>query len=218
MVKINETADMRFTVKLNGKKISIPSPESCPPLDSYVKAYKLALSKKNITIKILEKKSHFADATRDKKVSLYLSIIKKANFELAVEKCTEVGVSEIHPIISERSEKKDLNLERLNKIVKEASEQSGRFTLPQVFEIKSLEEAVSQVIKEGKECVAFDPSGEKRNLVSQKEVAIFIGPEGGWSLAELDLFKKNNFKIVVMGENILRAETAAIVAVWSQLK
>jgi hypothetical protein len=48
MVKVNEVADMRFTVKLNGKKISMPSPESCPPLDSYVKAYKLALSKKNI--------------------------------------------------------------------------------------------------------------------------------------------------------------------------
>jgi len=166
------------------------------------------LSKKNISVKIL---SHSAKASRDKNISLFLSLIKKSNFELAAEKCTEVGVAEIHPIISERSEKKDLNIERLNKIVKEASEQSGRVTLPKVFEIKSLEEAVTQAVAEGRECVVFDPSGEKHNLVSQKNIAIFIGPEGGWSEKELNLFRQNNFKVISMGENILRAETAAVV-------
>lgn len=167
------------------------------------------LNKKNILLKIV---SHSTKAVGNTEVSLYLSLIKKGNFELAVEKCTEIGVTEIHPIISERSEKKDLNLERLNKIVKEASEQSGRVTLPKVFDIVNLEEAVSQAVKEGKVCVVFDPSGEKHNLVSQKNIAIFIGPEGGWSEAELNVFRGNNFRIISIGENILRAETAAIVA------
>jgi 16S rRNA (uracil1498-N3)-methyltransferase len=201
----------------------------------------ILLSKKQVDLKIIDKKSHSADATRDKKVSLYLSLIKKSNFELAVEKCTEVGVTEIHSIISERSEKKDLNLERLNKIVKEASEQSGRVTLPEVFEITDLEKAVSQAMAEGKVCVTFHTDsispairmstsphlmgGEEDNVSSPSlvkegargQLCLFIGPEGGWSDTEMNLFKKNNFKILSLGQNILRAETAAIIATWNSL-
>jgi len=168
-----------------------------------------------------------------KNISLYLSLIKKNNFELAVEKCTEVGMVEIHPIISERSEKKDLNLERLNKIVKEASEQSWRMTLPEVFEIQSLEQAVTQAVSEGKECVTFHtvseieaghnrpghqndhPALTKAGIDGSYKIAAFVGPEGGWTEKEMELFKQNNFKILSLGQNILRAETAAIVAVWS---
>lgn len=195
-----------------------------------------------IKLNIINKKSHSTHTTRDREVSLYLSLIKKSNFELAAEKCTEVGVAEIHPIISERSEKKDLNLERLNKIVKEASEQSGRVSLPKVFEITGLETAVSQAIADGKECVTFhtDSTAEKFNRPrhqtrfadsarrddtpsssdegdSLKPTAAFVGPEGGWTDYEMELFKKNNFKILSLGTNTLRAETAAIVAVWSQI-
>ncbi|MCX6717846.1 MAG: 16S rRNA (uracil(1498)-N(3))-methyltransferase [Candidatus Taylorbacteria bacterium] len=75
-------------------------------------------------------------------VHLFQSVIKKDNFELIVQKCTEIGVSAFHPIISERSEKKDLNIERLVKIAKEASEQSGKVKLPKIFEPESLEKAI----------------------------------------------------------------------------
>ena len=166
-----------------------------------------------------------------------MALIKKGNFELAAEKCTEVGVSEIHPVISERSEKKDLNIERLNKIVKEASEQSGRVTLPEVFNVTNLEAAVSQVVSEGKVCVTFhtdtdsstapsffnrprhqnDTPSSSDEGDSLKPTAAFVGPEGGWTDSEMELFKKNNFKILSLGTNILRAETAAIVAVWEGL-
>ena len=191
----------------------------------------ISVSKKEIGFKILNKKSHFADATRDRKVSLYLALIKKGNFDWAVEKCTEIGVSEIQPIISERSEKKDINLDRLNKIVKEASEQSGRVTLPKVYDIKPLELAVSQARAEGKECVVFHTSTASTTSASEghsslekeekgdlaRDICVFVGCEGGWSDAEMNLFKQNNFKILSLGQNILRAETAAIVAVWSQI-
>jgi len=186
------------------------------------------ISKKEVSAKII--KSNQGSAFGNSKslalvnISLYLSLIKKGNFELAAEKCTEIGVTEIHPIISERSEKKDLNIDRLNKIVKEASEQSGRVTLPKVYDIKPLELAVSQAVAEGKECVAFhtevstapNPSLSNEGE-SPKEIALFVGPEGGWTEKEMELFKQNNFKILSLGQNILRAETAAIVAVWSQL-
>ncbi len=197
----------------------------------------ISVSKKEIIFKIL---SHSTKAPRDektRKVSLYLALIKKGNFELAVEKCTEIGVTEIHPIISERSEKKDLNLERLNKIVKEASEQSGRVTLPEVFEITDLEKSVSQAVAEGKVCVTFHTDTATSFKITQTnslhltqtnrsesclnnfegEVAAFVGPEGGWTEKEMELFKKNNFQIHSLGQNILRAETAAMVATWSIL-
>ena len=198
----------------------------------------LNLNKKNVDFKII---SQSAKVSSGRKVSLYLALIKKGNFELAAEKCTEVGVSEIHAIISERSEKKDINLERLNKIVKEASEQSGRVSLPKVFDIIDLEEAVSQAVKEGKVCVTFHTDstspairmstssylrgGEESNVSSPSlvkegvggQLCLFVGPEGGWTEKEIELFKKNNFEIRSLGSNILRAETAAMVAVWSRI-
>lgn len=192
----------------------------------------ISLTKKEVGFKIL---SSVNKNTETKKVSLYLSLIKKSNFELASEKCTEVGVYEIHPVISERSEKKDLNIERLNKIVKEASEQSGRVTVPKVFEITGLEEAVSQVVKEGRVGVVFhtdlDSLANPLNPPCQGEIGkpspdkgrageglcLFLGPEGGWTEAEVQLFKENNFQLCSLGQNILRAETAAVVAVWKSL-
>ena len=206
----------------------------------------ILINKKEVKLNILKalKKNSENNMKQNKNVSLYLALIKKGNFELAAEKCTEVGVSEIHPIISERSEKKDLNIERLNKIVKEASEQSGRVTLPEVFNITDLEKAVTQAVAEGRVCVTFhtdadastapspfnrplashhipsqtqDSSLEKEEIDGRHQVATFIGPEGGWTEAEMELFRKNNFKILSLGSNILRAETAAMIAAWKIL-
>jgi len=206
----------------------------------------ISLNKNNVTFRII--KSNRGSAFGMSKslasvnyVSLYLSVIKKNNFELAVEKCTEIGVSKIQPIISERSEKKDLNFTRLNKIVKEASEQCGRMTLPEVSQIITLDQAVSRVVEEGGEGVVFHtvtdistvhkyshifnrPGSQTHHLALTKagidgshQMATFVGPEGGFTEKEMELFSKNNFKILSLGSNILRAETAAIIAVWSQL-
>jgi RsmE family RNA methyltransferase len=62
------------------------------------------------------------------------------------------------------------------------------------------------------------PALTKAGIDGRHQVATFVGPEGGWSEAEMSLFKQNNFKILSLGTNILRAETAAIVAVWEGLK
>jgi 16S rRNA (uracil1498-N3)-methyltransferase len=184
----------------------------------------LSLSKKNIVVKILERKSLLARPQGEAaSVSLYLSLIKKGNFELAVEKCTEIGVTEIHPVSSERSEKKGINSERLLKIVKEASEQSGRVTLPTVFDLADLEKAVEQAVVEGRKCVVFHTDADmilsNQSLIKSEEkntkVAVFVGPEGGWTEKEMNLFRENNFKIQSLGQNTLRAETAAIVATYS---
>jgi 16S rRNA (uracil1498-N3)-methyltransferase len=176
----------------------------------------ISFTKKELVLKIVESINKRKNSdTENKKVSLYLSLIKKGNFELAVEKCTEVGVDEVHPIVSERSEKKDLNLERLNKIAKEASEQSGRVTLPVIFEVTDLKAAVSQATKENDVCIAFHTVDNLPEVSpkSPNNVAVFVGPEGGWTEKEILLFKEHNFQLCSLGENILRAETAAIISV-----
>jgi 16S rRNA (uracil1498-N3)-methyltransferase len=146
-----------------------------------------------------------------RKIFLFQSIIKKDNFEWIVEKGTEVGVFSFEPVISERSEKKNLNLERLNLIAKEATEQSGRNFVPNISEPKNLSEILENLKMSA---VAFDGSGNKfssSQIKSENELAIFVGPEGGFSDKERLWFSKSNIKTVKMSGNILRSETAAII-------
>lgn len=149
-----------------------------------------------------------------KKVSLYLSILKKENFELAVEKAVEIGVNEIIPIITERTVKLNLNEDRLRKIIREASEQSGRTVLPNLRSIMKFEEAIING-KKNEEKIFFDFT-EKENTknTDAKTISIFIGPEGGFTKEERDFAKQNDYKIESLGPLTLRAETAAIVATY----
>lgn len=147
-------------------------------------------------------------------VSLYCSILKKSNFDLVVQKATEIGVKEIIPIICKRTIKKGLNLERLRKISKEASEQSCRGILPQILAPISFTEAIKRA-KNFDLKIIFDASGKEFSRTKGEKiekVAIFIGPEGGWDKKELEMAKKENFEILNLGKLNLRAETAAIVA------
>lgn len=166
---------------------------------------------KDEAVLVIEKEKKVKNAI-DIELHLFQSIIKKDNFEFVVEKCTEIGVSAFHPIISERSEKKYLNIERLNKIAKEAAEQSGKTKLPGIFNPESLEKSISDF--DG-ELFTLDFDGESliEAVSSNKNerIGILIGPEGGWSDNERDFFEHKGIKSVSFGSQILRAETAAIV-------
>ncbi len=158
---------------------------------------------------------HKNSVTPARETYLFASIVKKDNFEWIAQKATELGVSHIIPIISDRSEKKDLNKDRINKIIIEASEQSGRGTLPISHDVIDLKSALSNYghVKS----IAWDPSSVK--FVSQDIVdcnGAYIGPEGGWSQQELDLFNEHGIKVKSLGPQVLRSETA-VIAVISQL-
>lgn len=148
-----------------------------------------------------------------KNIWLCLALIKKDNFDLALQKATELGVSNIVPIICEHSEKKKLNLERMKKIAIEASEQSGRGDIPVIHETVNLEKLFESGILP-QEKVVFHPQripfNQYKNSTNQNSFALFIGPEGGFSDKEINFFKKYNVQIVSLGRQILRAETAAI--------
>lgn len=142
-------------------------------------------------------------------VFLFLALAKRDAFEWALEKGTEIGVAGFVPVISEHSEKKSLNLERSRLILKEACEQSGRGILPELFEPLKLEEALDQI---SGETLVLDPRGEKleaKDFSGGKRVNVFIGPEGGWSKAEIELFKERQITAHSLGTQVLRFETAA---------
>jgi 16S rRNA (uracil1498-N3)-methyltransferase len=163
------------------------------------------------TVEVIENKEI---SMKRNNVFLCMALVKKDNFELIAQKVTEIGVTHIVPILCEHSEKRKLNFERLNKIVLEASEQSGRGDIPTIHEVMKIEE----VFKKGilpQEKIVLHPEGDTlkkylSGLHEAKSFAVFVGPEGGFTPKELELLKSYNVPIVSLGSQILRAETAAI--------
>lgn len=142
---------------------------------------------------------------------LFASLIKKERFEWLLEKATELGVAQIRPVIADRSEVKKFNLARAKDIVKEASEQSGRGSLPALYEPMELQNVFREYTYF--KMMAFDPHGEmfkKTDWEKEEKVGAFIGPEGGWSARELELFRDEKIPVFSLGVSTLRAETAAV--------
>ncbi len=155
-----------------------------------------------------------------KNTTLYMAIIKNSNFDLVVEKATELGVSKIVPIVTERTVKSGLNFERLRKLTIEASEQSGRIDIPEISENMNLDNALSDAkqLIENKSVFFGHISREDMGFVETKSsdlapVALFIGPEGGWTDEEVIKFADVGVIPLTLGQFVLRAETAAIVGV-----
>ena len=144
-----------------------------------------------------------------KKPTFFCALLKKENFELIVQKAVEIGIQNIVPVITERTVKTGINMDRLNKIIREASEQSGRTILPEICEPVSFEKAVTMA--EPSETVFFDLEGTIQNSY-EKFANLFIGPEGGFSDKEVAQVQELGFTLASLGPLTLRGETAAIVA------
>lgn len=154
------------------------------------------------------------------KVDLYVfwSLLKRSNNELILQKCTELGVSHFVPLISERTIKKDFNIERAQKIIREASEQCGRSLLPTLRSPIKIDKALAEYTGEVEIVVCSpDSSPQLPSVNTGKKLGIMIGPEGGWSESEINVFRTNNLPSVGLGKLVLRAETAAIVAASKML-
>lgn len=178
------------------------------------------IDKKSIFLSFNNKEENLSQDIERNIVNLYISLIKKDNLDLILTKCTEIGIFSFTPIISERVEKKNIasfNKERLEKIIIEAVEQSGWGSLPNIFELKRLEETLKDLQNKGEIDNTFGLDiGEVNSVKINKNEAInlFIGPEGGWTENERELFKKYKIKTISFGKNVLRAETAAIVGAF----
>ena len=153
-------------------------------------------------------------------VTLLLSIFKFDRMEWAIEKCTELGVARIVPVIARRSEAHLASaaakrVERWRRIVLQAAEQSRRSLVPEVFQPLKLKEAL--MLPGGMRIVLseFETEVKLKDLLqspSGGEVVIALGPEGGWTNEELTVFREAGWISASVGSTILRTETAAIAA------
>ncbi len=136
-------------------------------------------------------------------------------FEWFLEKATEIGVHEITPILCERSERKVIKPERLQKVLQSAMKQSLRAHLPKLNEAISLEKFLSKE-QNGLLFIAHCEDEEKlelkRRVAPDKDITVLIGPEGDFTSKEIDLAYAAGFLPISLGTSRLRTETAAVVA------
>jgi 16S rRNA (uracil1498-N3)-methyltransferase len=161
---------------------------------------------------------------------LLLAIFKFDHMEWAIEKATELGIARITPILARRTEKHLTQAalkraERWRRIALEASKQSRRTDIPEIADPTPLKTALEQeqsptriLLSETEQTTtltaALQPSyrAAASEAVGQ-DIAIAIGPEGGWTPEEMTLFTQHHWQPVTLGPRILRAETAAIAAI-----
>ena len=155
------------------------------------------------------------DQSRPSNISLAFCPIKGQRLDFLIQKCTEVGLKSFIPVISDHTIVRNVNENRLKKIIIESSEQSDQLNIPQIVSALNLEEFLHSLKKE--DVVLFGDISSTNNDLTQfmedknKSYILFVGPEGDFSPKEREIILKNNkFKSFSLGKNILRSETAAM--------
>lgn len=157
------------------------------------------------------------------KVKLYQGVPKGDKLEDIIQKCTELGITEIQPVLTHRSvsrpdsksaKKKQA---RYQKIALEAAQQSGRGIIPAIGEMTDLKTAVSKDNSQLK-ILFYEGGGSPLKGIIHKTietVSIYIGPEGGFEESEVALIKENGGTVATLGKRILRTQTAPVAALTS---
>jgi len=162
----------------------------------------------NSLVEAFNKRNHF----------LHIAIAPTKNIERMewfVEKASEIGIDEITPVICQRSERKDLKIERLNKIITSAIKQSVKAYHPVLNEPVNLSQLLVKPF-DGQKFIAHCDKGPKAALNSSinkhGSYLILIGPEGDFTPNEIGAAVQNGYKAITLGESRLRTETAALEA------
>lgn len=175
----------------------------------------IAETKRNVTLHIQKVFKEYQKRNH----RLHIAVAPTKNIdrlEWFLEKATEIGIDEITPIICERSERKIVKEDRLNKVITSAVKQSLQAYHPVLNEAITFKELISKYDATYK-MIAHCIDGEPRGFISQvsspgQSYLILIGPEGDFSPAEIALALQNNFKPLTLGNTRLRTETAALAA------
>lgn len=149
---------------------------------------------------------------------LYCAILKAEHFQEAAAMATQVGARQLVPVITARTVKMGLRLDRVRRVVREAAELSGRGVIPAVGEPLSLDKAFTDASRNDAN-LFLDPTGKEFSGLGagNRRVGVFIGPEGGWEAGEVARAREYGMRIIGLGPLVLRAETAAVVATYLTL-
>lgn len=175
-----------------------------------------SVSKNSVVLEVIEKSENSTEPKCF--ITLYQSVSKGERMDLTIQKSVELGVSRIVPVFSSRcvaKSDKASKIDRWQKIALEAARQSQRGVVPEVTEPVNFDDALSQASSEGNDVVLFPWEDEKGTTLKQcisgkelKKVAVFIGPEGGYSEDEAINASQSGAVPVTLGKRILRTETA----------
>ena len=172
------------------------------------------LDRDRVEVKFLNK---IKESSKLSNIELAICLVKKNPMETILQKATELGVSRITPIISERTEVKELNYERAQKIVIEATEQSNQLNPPEVSKVIKLKDFLEKLDNESKFLFADVNSQnnlQKKAIEGETLIKILIGPEGDFSPSEREsILSKANTTSFSISKNILRSDTAVISAI-----
>lgn len=152
------------------------------------------------------------------KLTIAVALVQEQKFDLILQKLTELGISSIIPIKTERSivkidnSKEEKKKIRWETICKEASEQSHRVTIPKIEKIMTMKELVNNKKDVNLICSLNDKTKPLESYLNNdiKEILFVIGPEGGFSNKEEQFLIENGFECTTLGKRVLRVETAAI--------
>lgn len=179
------------------------------------------ISKNEIVTKVTAMKKNLAEPKIE--IILFQGMPKSDKMELIIQKCVELGVSKIVPVITEftisrPSVKKDNKINRLRKISESAAKQSGRGVIPEVSDIVGFKQCISIMRTLSASIVAYEKENEnslKSFLKAFKgnSLGILIGPEGGFSVNEISMLKENGVAPISLGQRILRTETAGFAVI-----
>ncbi len=181
-----------------------------------------SVSKSAVDVQTLERRAGRSESPV--RIILCQGLLKSARFEWILEKGTELGVSVFSPILCHRSmagleDAGTSKIQRWQRIIQEAAEQSGRTRLPELLPIRPLMHALNDIppgalaLMPWEEERAVTLRDALRDAMHQITVVLFIGPEGGLAVDEVRLAQRHGAQVVSLGSRILRAETAALVAV-----
>lgn len=183
-----------------------------------------AVTAKDVRLSVLSRS--LADGEPRVHITLYQAVLKGERFAWALQKGVEVGVAAFVPLITERSIIDDLHVvdakaERWQRIIQEAAEQSGRGKIPRLLPGQMLRQALKapawpgarrMIPWEGEHALSLSQALAECNLNEGARIEVFVGPEGGFTDAEVDWARRHEVLPVSLGSRILRAETAGLVA------
>lgn len=180
--------------------------------------------KQQVLAEILEA---LPDAEARTRVTLYQGLPKGNKLEIILQKCTELGLHAMQPVLFERSDREpaknpDKQLQRLRRIAMEAAKQCGRGQIPMVGQLKTLDEVLPRLAGHGMILAPWEEAKGTRvaDVMGKKpphEIALVIGPEGGIAPAEMERLRVIGAHAVTLGPRILRTETAGMAALASIL-